>query len=387
MDLDVRRPSRGFVDAFRKEYGLGRENWAEIRRRVRDAENKGENAPRIIEMIESHPGIIRARENLGMANSQAMAIRDDYGMGLEPSGNNRRAGQLLGAMAADLTQDTSRGFYWLLNALQASGAVLTETAYGMRRPDLFDVSPVRDSFGNKVTLKQKDLARALKVIDENDQTRRGVRIKQDKDGGDPYYVKQNYAPGDVNSLLIPSGVAINTGLGLMTPFGGAEGYEAALPSQDDKTKTENLIGEVAMKYVMGRTGNMLPYDEFKKVRPDVSPEEYRAYKAFKYDKATDLNPFDDGQMGIMGGAFKTTDEGIHGPEVQFLGRSLPVTTGVIPFASSVAGTAIGVGAKRPIRGGLIGGMAGLAAGQIAGNLIEGERRRRNKAENESYNQL
>ena len=121
-----------------------------------------------------------------------------------------------------------------------------------------------------------------------------------------YYVEQNFAPGDVNSLLIPSGIAINTGLGLMTPFGGAEGYEAALPSQDDKTKTENVIGEVAMKYVMGRTGNMLPYEEFKKVRPDVSPAEYRAYKAFKYDKATDLNPFDDGKVGVMGGAFKAS---------------------------------------------------------------------------------
>ena len=64
---------------------------------------------------------------------------------------------------------------------------------------------------------------------------------------------------------------------------------------------------------------------------------------------------------------------------------------MIPFASSVAGTAIGVGSKgsarKPIRGGLIGGLAGLAVGQVAGNLIEGERRRRNKAENESYGEL
>ena len=391
--MDIRRPSRGFGDAFRKEFGLGRENWAEGRRRVRDAKGQAENAPRIMEMVQAHPGIIRANENIraakGIDNDTGDLVRADMGMGLEPKGNNRRAGQMMGAMAADLTQDTSRGFYWLLNALQASGAVLTETAYGLRRPDLFDVSPVLDAAGNKVSLNNKPLARNLGIIDENDQTRRGVRIKND--GDNAYYVQQNYAPGDVNSLLIPSGIAINTGLGLMTPFGGAEGYEAALPSQDDKTKTENVIGEVAMKYVMGRTGNMLPYDEFKKVRPDVSPAEYRAYKAFKYDKATDLNPFDDGQVGVMGGAFKASDDGIHGPEIQFLGRSLPVSTGVIPFASSVAGTAIGVGSKgsarKPIRGGLIGGLAGLAVGQVAGNLIEGERRRRNKAENESYGEL
>jgi len=39
--------------------------------------------------------------------------------------------------------------------------------------------------------------------------------------------------------------------------------------------------------------------------------------------------------------------------------------------------------KRPIIGGVGGGMAGLAAGQIVGQLLEGERRRRNAIENES----
>ena len=42
----------------------------------------------------------------------------------------------------------------------------------------------------------------------------------------------------------------------------------------------------------------------------------------------------------------------------------------------------GVTRPKPIRGGFVGGMAGLAAGQVMGNLIEGERRRRNKEENE-----
>ena len=167
----------------------------------------------------------------------------------------------------------------------------------------------------------------------------------------------------------------------MHPFGGAEGYKAALPSQDDPTKTENVLGEVAMKYIMGRTGNLLPYNEFVKVRPDVSPEEYNRYQAFKYDKNTDLNPFD-GDLTVMGGALKATDEGIHGPELQFLGRGLPVTTGVVPFSTAVLGGMAGVTRPKPIRGGFVGGMAGLVGGQVMGNLIEGERRRRNKEENE-----
>ena len=81
-----------------------------------------------------------------------------------------------------------------------------------------------------------------------------------------------FTPGDFNALLIPSGIAINSGLGLMAPFGGIpEGYEAAIPNPEDKSKTDNVIAEVAAKYFLGRTGNLLPYDEFKKVSPDVSP--------------------------------------------------------------------------------------------------------------------
>ena len=48
--------------------------------------------------------------------------------------------------------------------------------------------------------------------------------------------KRNFEPGFVQSLAIPSGIAINTGLGLMTPFGGAEGYKAASPSEEDPLK-------------------------------------------------------------------------------------------------------------------------------------------------------
>jgi hypothetical protein len=171
----------------------------------------------------------------------------------------------------------------------------------------------------------------------------------------------------------------------MTPFGGAEGYKAAIPSEEDPSKTENVLGEVALKYFMGRTGNLLPYDEFVKVRPDVSKDEYNRYQAFKYDKREDWNPLD-GDTTMLGGAIKTTDEGIHGAELQFLGRSLPVTTGVIPFLAASLGGGLGVASKKPLRGGILGGMAGLAAGQIGGNIIEGERRRRNKEENErQYN--
>ena len=185
--MDLGKRSRGFIDAFKGEYGLGAENWAEARRRVRDKGGLAENAPRIQEMAEAHPLVIRLRENLGLADNNAIGVREDMNMGLEPKGGGRRAGQLLGAFAADVTQDKSRSFHWLLNALQASGAVITELAYGAANPNLFGVTNVIGKNGLPLRRGSGDQeAYDLKLIDENKKTTRGVRLKDADDDGAPY---------------------------------------------------------------------------------------------------------------------------------------------------------------------------------------------------------
>ena len=171
----------------------------------------------------------------------------------------------------------------------------------------------------------------------------------------------------------------------MTPLGGAEGYKANNPSPDDPTKTNNVIAEVAQKYILGKTGGLLPYSEFKKVRPDVSEAEYKAYQADKFNNSEDWNPFD-GDIALLGGAVKANVDGIHGAEVSMLGRSLPVNTGVVPFAAALAGTALGgrYGHKQHNKGAmgaLVGGLGANFAGQAVGSIIENERRRRNGIEN------
>ena len=381
-------PNRGFLDAFGDAVGEGREDWSRAYRANRRSKGLDENAPRWDEMMGSHPTASRVAEAIHAARAERsptyansrkakqmeaeMLNRADLGIGREISGNGRQAGQLLGTVANDLVNDTSRGIYWLLNAMQATTNVIGESTLGRANPKLYGRHAIKGPNGNPASLKENgDYLTAKGYIAEDGTPRSGVQIEKDGTVTD-----RNFKPGHVASLLVPAGVAVNSGLGLMTPFGGAEGYYAANPSEEDPTKTNNVLMEVAEKYIMGKTGNMLPYDEFVKVRPDVSPSEYGQYKGYKYDNDIDVNPFD-GDLVAPFGAVKATMDGIHGPEVSILGRGLPLTTGIIPFASSLAGAALGVRTGRPIRNGMIGGTAGLVGGHIVGNIIEEERRRRN----------
>ena len=391
------------LDAFKDAYGEGREEWAKSYREGRKSAGKAENAPRINEMSGSYPTGVRIKEvidditgkELSTREIQNRQIRDDLGIGPETRGVIPRGMQLAGTLANDLTNDNTRNFIWLLNAAQATGNVIAESAMSLANKGLYGKSPVEREVtvigpGGQRTVTKKPYNRKDDDIPEKymsgDTPKKGISF--DDDGN---LMKRNFEPGDLASLMIPTGIAINTGLGLMTPFGGAEGYKAAMPSQEDPTKTENVLGEVALKYFMGRTGNLLPYDEFSKVRPDVSPDEYRAYQAWKYDKTEDWNPLD-GDTSMLAGMVRTTNEGIHGPELQFLGRSLPLTTGIIPYATSLAGGVAGVYSTRNIQDGkgtikrrYLQSSGGLAVGQIAGNLLEQERRRRNTVENQLQN--
>ena len=59
-------------------------------------------------------------------------------------------------------------------------------------------------------------------------------------------------------------------------FGRPKGYQALFADPTDKTKTTNPLGEFAGRYFLGRKGNILPYEELVKERPDVTPEKYAA---------------------------------------------------------------------------------------------------------------
>ena len=387
-------------EGFKSDYEIGREDRRNAFLRGRKLKGQTEESARIDALIGTHPANFRMKEALGKISPEDQQALRELDMQLRGS-TAHKTGQFLGSVANDLTQDATRSVYWLLNAAQATGEVINEKLLAEVVPQLYQKSavqsidvPYKKIPGGKekriLNIKDKQMREemlnrgyAKNIMQGGEEKLTAARGYSFDDVGD--LQKRNYSPGMVQALAIPTGVAINSGLGLLTPFGGYEGYKAAVPSVEDPTKTDNVALEVGLKYMMGRTGNLLPYNEFVKVRPDVSREEYNKYQAFKYDKDEDWNPTD-GDFTVMGGALKGTTEGIHGAELQFLGRSLPATTAGVPYAAALAGTVGGAlaGRKRgkAAIGGLVGGMGGVTAGIAAGNIIEQERRRRNSVENQ-----
>ena len=175
----------------------------------------------------------------------------------------------------------------------------------------------------------------------------GIRKTYDKENQQFYFAQRRLNPSLVGAAAIgATGLATNIGVGLFgsedtgVPFvGRREGYAAAAPSEEDARKSANAVEEVARRYILSRPGNLLNKDEFLLERPDVSPQQFGQYQAYKYDKGWDLNPFD-GDFNI-GGVIKGTNEGIHGPEVQFLGQTLSTNEALIPIAGAVGGAVLG----------------------------------------------
>ena len=366
---------------FQNEMGHGREDYRQALKRGYAAQNKETDGSKWNQTMGSNRTVTLMRELAGKADPEQVRQRNDMGIGLSGDKWERR-GQIAGALVSDIVQDRGRSIWWLLNAPQATANVLQEGLLHKMAPQIYQSKPIKNPKGGRIKASDKDAATLDFLVKEGyigpETMKPTAGVTIDKDG---YYNKRNYEPGHAELLSIPAGLAVNTAVGLMSPFGGSEGYKAVFPDEQDPTKTSNVLAEVGAKYLLGRTGQLLNWDDFKEARPDVSKDEYMRYKAFKFDNKMDLNPFDDGKMVAPTGVLKYTNEGIHGPEVQFLGKSLPVATGVMPAAAAMLGTAYGA-RRGGIRGGLIGGAASTAGGMLLGNIIEGERRRRNKAENE-----
>lgn len=190
----------------------------------------------------------------------------------------RRAAQAAGVLAKDVTTQGWQNIWWFINAFEAAAMAAGQQA-------------------NHGALKG---------------------IASGRYQGSPF-TRSDLKVAAAFPLVLGAGAA--TGTLFRQP-----GYTAVLPSEEDRTETSDPVGERFMRAI-GRTGTLLPYDEFVRERPDVSRGEYEQYKAFLFG---DKSPV------------KFTGEGIHGPEVNFLGKSIPLLTGLAPVAGGIIGGRMGL---------------------------------------------
>ena len=214
-----------------------------------------------------------------------------------PIGKNLRpkVAQAAGAAVADVSQDGLRNIWWFLNAPQAVASIAM--LQGMHSAQMGDEN-LKSVIGNKPLL-----------------TRRNMRL----------------------AATLPAIIGMSAAVG---NIGRPAGYKTVLPSREDPRKTNAPVAEGISRYFLGRTGRLLPYDEFVKERPDVSRDEYQRYKAYLFNQKTDLNPLD-GDINLLG-AMRATTQGIHGPEINFMGKTIPVATGILPAVAAVAGGRYGI---------------------------------------------
>ncbi len=208
-----------------------------------------------------------------------------------PIGDSLRLGaaQTTGVALGDAAKDGLRNIWWFLNAPQAIASLaVLQAAHAPMKQQADRLLDQLDYQGNERPISPYG--------------NRGVRLAA--------------------ALPAVIGASMAIGNAYRQP-----GYKAALPSEADPTQTSDPLAELGSRYFLGRTGDLLAYDEFVKERPDVSKAEYDAYKAYLFGSASPI---------------KASLDGINGPEVNFMGKSVPILTGVAPVIAAIAGTRRGM---------------------------------------------
>jgi len=114
-----------------------------------------------------------------------------------------------------------------------------------------------------------------------------------------------------------------------------DGFAATDPNSDDPRQTENLLMEAFNRGVLGRTGRLLPWEQFHAERPDVDYETYADYQQYLRDP---------GLMGIARGTW----DGVDGPEARIMGyRVTPL--GILGAAGTIGSAALGIKALKDLK--------------------------------------
>ena len=126
----IRNILSDFGEGFSDDYSLGREDRRNAMLRDRKLSGQTEESTKWDSLMGTHPAAFRLQELTGNLRPEKRQALEELDMQLKGS-TARKSGQLVGSVANDLTQDTTRSVYWLLNALQATGEVINEQALSL----------------------------------------------------------------------------------------------------------------------------------------------------------------------------------------------------------------------------------------------------------------
>lgn len=246
-----------------------------------------------------------------------------------------KAAYVAGRLAHDIINDGTRTPYWLLNHPLGAVALLSNWANNAAgiNPDREAISAQLN--GRNVPVDQVNIEKA-----HNEQmgfTGHG-EIR-----GVPLGLARGVIPVLAGATLVQA--SGNHDMANLAQGARPAGFESIIPVEGDDKQSRNALAELALRYITGRTGRLLPWDEFTTERPDVSPEDYSAARIHQFDK---------GLLGL--GLIKGTGRNLEGePEFTMMGFRVPM---------SAAGATLG-------------GVGGAVAGaQLAAKLVEAEATRR-----------
>jgi hypothetical protein len=97
--------------------------------------------------------------------------------------------------------------------------------------------------------------------------------------------------------------------------GRPAGYEAITPDEDPRQSTQPVTDLLISRGLLGRNARLLPWEQFRQERPDVTYDEYQTYQNYLYNR--DPGALSRATFGLV----KGTPEGIDGdsPELRVLG--------------------------------------------------------------------
>lgn len=281
-----------------------------------------------------------------------------------------KAAYIAGRIAHDLLTDGTRIPYWALNHPLAQVSLLADlgSTYAGLSPDYV-------KWGEK--LREQDLPASQEDVDDAFAKEMGF-YRPGNNHKIPLTVSKNAIPAMAVGALTT--LSNNTNYFNVLGGGRTPGFESVMPVEGNSRESSNPLLELGARYIFGRTGRVLPWEQFTAERPDVSQADYKDYAAYQFDK---------GPLGL--GLVRGTTRNLDGePEMTMLGFRVPLSAAT-SAAGTVAGAILAARAADDLNakvfqgklpklegprrlagaaiGGLLGGLLGKGGGVVANDLV------------------